>query len=270
MNDLTYFSSGNKEHGYYQYISLKDIIDNMQMEAQNEDSYIKNVKRYNMVRYAKNAIQDLYQSGVEILAKEYTVGSNLTMILPRDFVNYVRVSVVEIQPNGAYRLRPLDINYRINTAEGYLQDHDLSLIFDERGNVVTADGVNATSTPYKTYSFSKSCCGGNSIPKDEFTQNGMFTIDRRQGKIFFSSELYEKNIVLEYISDGDYLDDNEIYVHKNLRQTIEDYIFFASIERLRNVPNNQKFDAHRKYKASRHKAMLLNAEITPIRIARAL
>ena len=82
-------------HGGYQYVSLKTIVDNMLLEAESDDSYIKNVKRSRIVNYAKQAIRTVTrQASNEVLAIEVTVPTSLSWILPQDYVNYVRISIV--------------------------------------------------------------------------------------------------------------------------------------------------------------------------------
>lgn len=244
-------------HGNYQYVSLREIIDAMEMEALNNDSYLKHVARHNLIRHAKTAIRQANTNAAsDVLAFEITVPTSLVVTLPPDYVNYVRVSSVEQDKStGGYHLVPLDINYNISTAIGYLQDHDANILFDEDGFVLTADASNAYSKPYKKYPFNTLCSPNReSADTSKFSKNGEFTIDQRRGKILFGSEFSDKDVVIEYISDGLQCDDSKISIHKFLKQPVEDWIYYASIERNRNVPANEKYRALDRYKASIHQA----------------
>lgn len=248
MTDLEYIQG--TEHGNYQYVPLSEIIENMMMERHQEDSYLRNTKRYNLVRYAKNCIRDLYTNPIDIKAFEITIGNDLSVIMPQDFVHIVRISIIT-QNNT---LIPIEINRNANYALSYLQDQDLKLIFDHNGQIVTAHNDNAYSKGYKNYTFQSSC--NAQIDRKEYYPSGSYHIDQRAGKILFSSDLLEKSVVIEYSSDGLSLPDHQITVHKHLQKTIEEYIYYSAIEKVRSVPHNEKVRALARYKAERHSAMI--------------
>lgn len=265
---ILYYEDSSR-HGESQYVSLKKIVDEIQMEALEDDSIIKNVKRYNIVRYAKNAIQEVTRSAAnDIKAIEITVPPSLVWTLPQDYVNYVRVSSVQ-NDNGTYRLVPLDINYNISVATGYLQDHEYEILFDDQGEILTADSSNAYAFPYKKYVM-PGCDYQPLLDTSRFSNNGEFTIDSRRGKILFSSEHSEKEVVLEYVSDGLDNDEENITVHKYLRETIDNWVYYACIERKRNVPANEKQRALLRYKTTLHKAKLAMSDFDLLRIAKAM
>lgn len=267
------YYNNEDEHGNYQWTSLKDIVDALELEAQDDDSYLKNTKRYKIVALAKQAIREVTKKAAsDILAFEITVPDNLTFALPQDYVNYVRVSVVTVDPTtGSKRLQPLDINYNINVAIGYLQDNDANILFDEDGGILTSDGDNAYGLPYKKYSFMES---GGQFNKDtsKLSQYGEFTIDQRRGKMLFSSELSDKEIVFEYVSDGlqAQLTESEITVHKHLKTCLIDWIYYECIVLKRNVPQNEKDRARRKMKTSLHQAKMDQADFNLLQISREL
>ncbi|WP_430611498.1 hypothetical protein [Flavobacterium sp. JP2137] len=267
-----YFSDEN-QHGNYQYVSLKEIIDNMLFEATDDDSYLKNIKRFRLFHYALQAIKEANKSTAnDILAFEITVPDNLVVIVPQDYVNYVRVSVVVLDAsNGGFYLQPLDINENISTAVGYLQDHKGEILFDENGGILTADSLNGYAKPYKKYSI-PSGCSGSTAKTSQLSKYGQFKVDERAGKFLFSSDLTDKEVVIEYVSDGLQagLREEEITVHKYLQKAIEDFIYHACIERKRNVPANEKLRASNLYKSSLHKAKMARANFDLMQIAKSL
>lgn len=269
MTDQEYHEN-EEVHGKGQYVSLKDIIDTMLLESSDDDSYLKNVKRSKIIMHAKQAIREVTrQAANDVLAIEVTVPDSLYWVLPEDYTNYVRVSVV-VPDGDTFRLQPLDINNNINVAKGYLQDHTAEIIYDDLGEIITTDAMNGYSRPYKKYEFTT--CYQPGVDTSKFSQFGEFTIDERRGCVLFSSDLADKEIVLEYVSDGlqAELKEEEITVHKYLRMTIENWVYFACIERKRNVPANEKKRALDRYKTTLHQAKLARANFDLLQIARVL
>jgi hypothetical protein len=266
------YHNDENSHGNYQYVSLKSIIDSLELEALDDDSFLKNTKRYQMIRHAKNAIKEVTkQAANDILAIEITVPDNLVFALPQDYVNYVRVSVVVLdESTGSKRLQVLDVNNKINISTGYLQDHNAQILFDNNGYILTTDADNAYGNPYKTFAFTDA--GGQpNLDTAKLSQYGEYTIDERRGKILFSSELGNREIVLEYISDGlqAEINDDEITVHKHIVNTVRDWAYYACIECKRNIPMNEKKRALDRYKTTLHQAKLDRADFNFVQIARA-
>jgi len=89
--------------GSYQYVSLADIVNNFMSVFVGNDKQVNNVKRYEILFHAKQAIKKLnYDAMKNIKTVEMYVDSSLKMILPSDYVNYIRISV-----NVDGLLRPL-------------------------------------------------------------------------------------------------------------------------------------------------------------------
>ncbi|WGK93790.1 MULTISPECIES: hypothetical protein [Flavobacterium] len=259
-------------HGGYQFTSLKTIVDNMLLEAEDDDSYIKNVKRSRIINYAKQAIRTVNrQAANDVLAIEVTVPTHLSWVLPQDYVNYVRISVViQDASDGSFKLYPLDVNRNISVATGYLQDNNAELLFDSNGNTLTADSSNGYAKPFKTYVFSDEY--QPTLNTSKLSKYGEFTIDERRGTILFSSDLSDREVVIEYTSDGLQAEllEEEITVHKYLRETIENWIYFSCIERKRNVPANEKQRALQRYRTTLHQAKIARADFNLLQISRVL
>lgn len=258
--------------GSGQYVSLKDIVDAMMLETQDDDSYLKNTKRSKIIYYARQAVRSMArQAANDVLAIEVTVPDSLSWPMPQDYVNYCRVSVV-VQDNstGSLRLQPLDVNYKMNTAIGYLQDDQAKILFDDQGNILTADSSNGYARPYKTYNFS----GGYqpTLNTSKLSQFGEFVPDDRRGMFLFSSQLSDREIVIEYVSDGLPIgaSESEITIHKYLKETVENWVYYACIERKRNVPSNEKRRALDRYKTTLHQAKIDLADFDLLRIARTM
>lgn len=276
------------KHGSYQYVPLKDIVNDMWLNTQEDDSILKNVRRYRILNKVKDAIRKHNkQVFKDILAMEITVPDDLSFVLPHDFVDYVRVSLIVTDPvTGSFRLQPLNINNNIQTAVGYLQDNNWDILFDQDGYILKADSSNAYNKPYKRYEFNTSSYGGyfynnnysgrsNNPPLDttKLSKYGEFQIDERRGEIVFSSDLSDKDIVMEYISDGlsfDTYAEGDISVHKDALSVVKDWAYFSLIEHNRSVPLNEKNRALARYKTSLHEAKIERSGFDLLDITRKL
>lgn len=243
-----YYSS-KSNYGKYAYISLVEIIDELLGETIDPDNYLTNIRRSRLVAKAKEGIRVLNREVKKtIYAAEITVGPKLYLPLPQDYIDWVRVSVVDEN----YKLHPLRTNYDIPTAPGYLQDNNYDILFDNNGAIMTADSSNQFNKPYSRYVV---------LESDKGYYNGEFIIDEKRGVIGFSSDLEDKEIVIEYVSDGIQDSDlrgEEIYIHKNIKQVLMLFIYHECIKGKRNVPFNEKRRSKEEYKAYLHKAKLDN------------
>ena len=266
-----------ESHGKYQFTNLKDIVDELMMERLEPDSYIKNTNRNLFILHAKNAIKELSAIGAaSILAIEMTVGEDSFIVLPQNYVDWVSVSVVLIDSDTGKRyLKELDENNEINTATGYLQDDEAKILFDNDGGILTADASNAYNMPYRSYEFIGSECNGSNAFFDTavLTQFGEFKVDVQNGKLVLSDNLINKEIVLEYRSDGlhlDYLSESEIRVHKYLEKAVKDFTYHACIEKRQTVRDSEKERANRQFRTSRWKAKKALSGINLRKISRAM
>lgn len=243
--------------GSYQWLTLKEVLDQMLMEAQDDDSYLKNTKRSKMLMHATQGIKKLTEKASnERFAVEMTVGQDLFLPLPQDYVDYEMVCVVTEDK----KIMPLNINRKINISIGYLQDDNAQILFDDDGQILTSDSSNAYAFPHKKYEVCGDFRGGYfETDTSQLSQWGEVNIDERRGTMVFSSNLMEREIVLIYKSDGlqwEKLQDSEITFHKHLEEPLKDWIYFACIERKKNVPQSEKDRALRRYKTTLHEAVM--------------
>lgn len=275
MAKITPFDYHDNEdnHGNYQYIPLKELVNTLEFEFSDEDHILKNIRRSRILNSAKNGIRKFNkQTFNDVLAMEITVPENLVFALPHNFVGYVRCSIVVEDPvTNSYRLKPLDINRNMNIADGYLQDHNAEILFDEAGGILMADSTNVYAKPYKKYQFDISSQPTKDTSK--LSKYGEFTIDERKGKIAFSSDLYDKEIVLEYVSDGlefDTYNEGAISIHKDLVELIKSWVFYECIKGKKNVSATAIETARRSMKTAEHQAKLDRADLNLLEISRAM
>jgi len=226
-------------HGIYQYVTLDDVINNFIMNYVGDDKLINNVKRHTILFHAKRGLQELnYDSLKEIKAIETELSDTLTLILPDDYVNYVRVSWVD----DCGHFHPMILNNDTRIAKNYLQDNEFNILFDENGEGLQADknsyDPSLLSDGCMQYVIDDTCANGSSggctsqvhsgrfgLEASMANSNGWFTIDKRQGVMKFSSQVKDRPIVLEYISDGlEYRSPSDIRIHKLAEQSLYNYI----------------------------------------------
>ncbi len=264
-SDESLFGSG-------QYMTLKEIIDAMVLKSMDDDDYLKNTKRSQLIAHAKNGIKSLTADvASDILPFEITVPESLVVVVPQDYVAWVRVSVfVTDIVTGSKRLKELDRNQNISTAIAYLQDNDAEILFDNDGGILTADANNAYGQPYKKYCFVDAGEQFN-LDTSKLSEYGEFAIDERGGKMVFSSDLSGKDIVVEYVSNGLQAltyNEQEITIHVYLEEALKSYIYYNCISGRRTVPANEKKRAKDELKGKIHKAKLLRMELDLTEVSR--
>lgn len=229
--------------GSYQYVSLADIVNNFILMYVGNDKLINNVDRWTILFHAKRAIQELnYDALKNIKVLELEMGDNLKLVMPPDYINYVRISMLR---GGV--LFQLSENRSVLDATAYLQDNNLDIIFDSNGNVVVGqskiDILNQeqylyTGTgPYNgsygwnydgNWYFGYNIGARFGMDPSEANSNPKFTINKAAGVINFSSGIRNSFIVLEYISDGmENGDDSLITINKLAEDYVYNYLKWA-------------------------------------------
>ena len=226
---------GAPNYGDYQYITVTDIVNNFLIGYVGTGKLIPNAKRTDVMFHAKRGLQEFsYDTLKSIKSQEITIPPTLSVIIPQDYVNYVNVSWIDrngikriIYPttltSNPYETPIQDTNITTSSygfsfpSEGYgipLQDsHGENL----EGTSLTEERWEANPDDFTTNplfdpeglgrdwynNWRVGLLGQNYGLIPELAQdNGWFTINEREGKFSFSSNLSEKLIILEYISDG--------------------------------------------------------------------
>lgn len=270
-------------HGNYQFVTLKEMVDDLLADTSDSDGYLENTKRSQLVRYLKKGIRRVNSSTKKMYhAVQITVGPDLYFAVPQNYVDWQRVSVVD--DNG--RLQPLNINNSINTSQGYLQNNQYEILFNDQGQLLTTDMNNAYQNPYVSYSFAEngySCINHNyydntSTDSDNLTSDtslasmyGDFKVNDSRGTIHFSSSLEDRDIVIEYLSDGldlENLEDKEIKVHKHMQDAVKWFAISEIICMRRSVNQYQIRSARNRFKTELHRAKILSLKFDFLTIGR--
>ena len=88
-----YDTSNLKNYGEYQFVSLDNIINQFIIAYVGEDNIIPKVKRTTVQFHAMRALQELsFDTFKSVKSIEVEVPPNLSIILPQDYVNYVKIA----------------------------------------------------------------------------------------------------------------------------------------------------------------------------------
>jgi len=87
------YYSDNDSWGNYQFISLDDIITQFEIAYVGEDKIISKIKRADIAFHAQRAMQELsFDTFKSHKAHEIEIPASLTMALPQDYVNYIKLT----------------------------------------------------------------------------------------------------------------------------------------------------------------------------------
>ena len=124
------------DFGNYQWIYLDDIITNFIIAYVGEDKIISKIKRTDVAFHAQRAMQELsYDTTRSEKSQEIDVPPSLQMILPHDYVNYVKLSWVD--DSGIERI--IYPTSKTSNPLPLLQDSNYEYLFDDSGNLTTAN-----------------------------------------------------------------------------------------------------------------------------------
>ena len=237
----------DEKYGNYQYIKLKDIINNFLIQYVGEDKIIPKLSRTLVNFHAQRGLAEMsYDTFKSEKSQEIEIPGSLTMILPHDYINYVKLTWMETQTGIEHVLYPA---IKVSNPRALLQDADYNYLFDSTtGKLLTAEDSD-TWTKYKSNTTEDATdtertrkdlrelnIGGRYGLDPQYAQNnGSFFIDSLKGKIHFSSNLSGKTVTLKYISDSLGTSD-EMQVHKFAEEAMYKYIAYAVLATRSNVP----------------------------------
>jgi hypothetical protein len=225
--EKAYGQAVEDNYGSYQYIKLNDVINNFAVGYVGQDKLLPNVKRSDIIFFAKRAMQEFsYDTLKSIKSAELTIPPSLTLVIPQDYVNYVRCSWIDslgvkhiIYPTNNLTISPYYTQVQdstgIPTQDNFGNDVEGTPITQERwhsnssslstelnGNLIP-DAANAAEYGYGwegLFGFGFGQLYG--LDPQTAQGNGWFNINERENKLSFSSNLVGRLIVFEYISDG--------------------------------------------------------------------
>ena len=243
INETEHSYYNGNDFGGYQFISLDHIINNFMIAYVGEGKIIPKVKRTDVAFHAQRAIQELsYDTFKSTKSQEIEIPPSLTMVLPQDYVNYVKLTWSDslgiehiIYPTNTTS-NPKAINQNADgtydfdaDADGTVSSTETDLLYQDDSN--TWDSFKSSTSinqddDYKDDTYWPSLGGRYGINPAYAQINGSFYIDELKGKIHFSSNISGKTVILKYISDG-LGTDGEMIVHKFAEEAMYKSIAYA-------------------------------------------
>jgi hypothetical protein len=273
-----------ENYGSYSYITLDDVVTNFMIAYVGNGKLISSVKKTDVIFHAKRSLQEFsYDVLKSVKSQELTVPPSLSVVIPQDYVNYVRVSWIDW--HGVKHIIYPTNNITIDPYETPIQD-DLGVpVQDDFGSNIQGDSITEERWKYHNWGLESYDLGafvGDWRNGDWWVQsawygrkygldpqfaniNGYFTINDREGKISFSSDLIHRLIVLEYISDGlAYEMDSRI--PKMAEEAMYAYILHAIVSTRSNQPEYlvQRLKQEKNAKLRNAKIRLSNIKLEEI------
>ena len=268
----------------YQYVNLKDIVNNFMVAFVGTDKLISRVKRSDVIFHAKRGLQEFsYDTLRSVKSQELTIPPSLSLVLPQDYVNYVQLSWID---NNGVKHIIYPTTLTSNPTNVPLQDGSGIPTQDIYGNELQA---TQSLTNSKWASANARTISGN-VGSEQINdgsnvfdwtwwkmaygqrygldpvvsqKNGWFTIDQRRGVFAFSSDLAGKLIILEYISDG-LAYDEDTKVPKMAEDALYAYITYNIIAYRPKTPEYivQRFKKEKSAKLRNAKIRLSNIKLS--------
>jgi len=271
-------------HGSYEYTRLSDVIDNFLIAYVGAGKLITSVKRSDVVFHARRGLQEFsYDTLKSIKSSELTVPPSLSLTIPQDYVNYVGLGWVD----GLGVLHPMYPTNNLNQSpyRTPAQDDLGNPIQDSNdSNTEGTSQMDATwaSTNPRLISggFTNDVQGANVLNRSVYDgalgqrygqdpvtsqSNGWFKINEREGTFSFTSNLANKLILLQYISDGNAYD-LDARIPKMAEEALYAHIIHAILATSANTQEYivQRFKRERSSKLRNAKIRLSNIKISEI------
>ena len=220
-NRDAYGNTVEENYGSYSYISLEDVINNFQIAYVGTGKLIPSCKRTDIIFHAKRGMQEFsYDTLKSIKSQELNIPPELSVVIPQDYVNYTKVSWIDklgvkrpIYPANNLTTNPFENPIQdskgVPTQDNFGNNVEGTSITEERWRTADDTLINQDNPEdlynqgYDSWGWDEQLLGQNYGLDPQYAQvNGWFTINNREGKMSFSSNLAGALIVLEYISDG--------------------------------------------------------------------
>jgi hypothetical protein len=246
-----YGNTVEQNYGGYAYITLNDVINNFMVAYVGVGKLIGDVKRTDVIFHAKRALQEFsYDTLKSVKIQELSVPNSLSIPLPQDYVNYVKLSFVD-KLGITHRILPTSLtnnptevpiqdSFGIPIQDSFDDNIEGTPIIENRWATANSGQIAANlDYPYgwQNYDWGYGGFYGRQYGVDPqyANMNGTFTINDRENKINFSSNLVGLVITLEYISDG-LAYDLDSRIPKMAEEAAYAYILHAIISTRANQP----------------------------------
>jgi hypothetical protein len=274
--EQAYYGDGG-DHGSYQFISLEEIIDSFRAAYVGPGKICEKVMDQDITFFAIRGMQELsYDTLKSVKDWEIEVPATLVMVMPVDYVNYVKLSwsdsagIEHIIYPTSKTSNPRDITETVRDAGGFTTGGTTTDLTSDESST-TWENYETPSENQNTdydYDYDSDLYNANigqrfGIDPQHAQVNGSFFIDETAGKFHFSSNLSGKTLILKYISDGlvtngvnTALDLGATKIHKFAEEAIYKYMAYGLLS-ARNDSNPNMIQLLKKERfAEKRKAKL--------------
>ena len=260
------------DFGGYQFTSLEHIINQFIIAYVGESKIISKIKRTDVAYHAQRALQELsFDTFKSTKSQEIVVPASLTMVLPQDYVNYIKLTWSD-SAGIEHVIYPA-----IKTSNPLQVQQDADGVYQYNSTALDTDNTSTTNASFSTLSASQNTddfiddtywpAEGSRFGLDpqHAQTNGSFFIDELTGKIHFSSNISGKTVILKYISDS-LGTDAEMKVHKLAEEAMYKHIAYAIVSTRSNIQEYivQRFKKEKFAETRKAKLRLSNIKLEEI------
>ncbi len=269
----------NSNYGSYEYIKIDDVINNFIVGYVGVGKLIPSVKRTDVMFHAKRGLQEFsYDTLKSIKSQELTIPPSLSIIIPQDYVNYVKCSWIDdagakhiIYPTrvtSSPNELPVQDSKGIPTQDSYpgIESNILAQQSLTEDKWASQDQTNNFRPDSYNEPRNNSLIGQRyGLQPEEAQVNGKFIINERLGTFSFTSDLAGKLIILEYISDG-LAYEEDMKIPKLAEEAIYMHIAYSILAGRTGVPEYlvQRFKRDRRAALRNAKIRLSNIKLEEI------
>mgnify|MGYP003108598909 CR=1 FL=1 len=244
-------------------VKLSEIIKDFIITLDGDD-YASNASDTAIRNFALRGIREIgFDLGKKVKSLKSTVQSNNTITLPEDFVDLIKIGIVDSE--GILRVfgENKNINYsrKITTPtsfqssnEGPLNIND-NLIRDREDDKTATDNSGGSDNDFGQYVFENYIyqggvgrlygAGGGHLA-------GEYRLNLDQDRIEIETNSDITDVVIEYVADEARSTDPEVHVYAE--EALRSYIYYKIVERKSSVPANEKARARAEFYNERRKA----------------
>lgn len=228
------------------------------------DDYASNASDSAIRNFALRGIREIgFDLSKKIKSLKLTIASNDTVALPDDFVDLLKVGIVD--SDGIIRVfgNNKNINYSqaieptasTSDSEDDPLNIDNNLILDRIESKTATSGSNSATDDFDAYVFDNYMFQGGSgqlygVGGGHLA--GQYRLNLDQNRIEIEANSGYSEVVMEYVADEARSTDPEVHVYAE--EALRSYIYYKIIERKSTVPANEKQRARAEYYNERRKA----------------
>lgn len=252
------------------YVTLSNVINDFKITADGDD-YAAHASDSAIRNFALRGIREFgFDVTSRVRSIKLSIGTNDTVTLPDDYVDLVKVGIVD--SDGI--LRPMAQNKNINYSRKYDTDDagatttstsdsglgpldlDSSIVLDRVDDkTATSGGSTADSGDFDHYIFENYLYQGG-VGRMYGVGGGMrvgdYRINLDQNRLELDTNSGHTEVVIEYIADEARSTNPVIHVYAE--EALRAYMYYKLCERKSTVPANEKSRARSEYYNERRKA----------------